>query len=71
MNWVNNNMSWGLDVDNTNTTFIKTSLLGQYTLNYKIYKWEPPKTAFRSWVEGDGSVFGVAGFMVTPFLVFL
>ena len=36
-NWVNNNMSWGMDADNTNTTFIKTSLLGQYTLNYKIY----------------------------------
>jgi hypothetical protein len=27
---------------------------------------EPPKTAFRSRVEGDGSVFGVAVFMVTP-----
>jgi len=37
MNWVNNNMSWGLDTDNTNTTFIKTSLLGKYTLNYRIY----------------------------------
>ena len=36
-NWVNNNMSWGLDSDNTNTTFIKTSLLGKYTPNYKIY----------------------------------
>jgi hypothetical protein len=26
------------------------------------------ETAFRSWVAGDGSVFGVAGFMVTPFV---
>jgi hypothetical protein len=33
---------------------------------------EPPKTTFRSWVEGDGSVFGVAVFMVTLFVgVFL
>ena len=37
MNWVNNNMSWGLDSDNTNTAFIATSLLGKYTSNYKIY----------------------------------
>ena len=28
--------------------------------------WVPPKTGFRSWIDGDGSVFGVAGFMVTP-----
>ena len=37
-NWVNNNMSWGLDADNTNVAFIATSLLGKYTSNYKIYK---------------------------------
>jgi prepilin-type N-terminal cleavage/methylation domain-containing protein/prepilin-type processing-associated H-X9-DG protein len=37
-NWVNNNMSWGLDSDNTDTTFINTSLLGKYTPNYRIYK---------------------------------
>jgi prepilin-type N-terminal cleavage/methylation domain-containing protein len=33
MNWVNNNMSWALNADNTNTAFIQTSLLGKYTLN--------------------------------------
>ena len=37
-NWVNNNMSWGMDTDNTNTAFIRTSLLGQYTPNHGIYK---------------------------------
>ena len=37
-NWVNNNMSWDLSQDNTNVTFIATSLLGRYTLNYRIYQ---------------------------------
>ena len=27
--------------------------------------WEPPKTAFRGWVDGLGSRFGVIGFMAT------
>lgn len=27
---------------------------------------KPPKTLFRSWVDGDSSVFGVAGFMAAP-----
>ncbi len=29
-NWVNNNMTWGLEADNTNTAFIKNGLLGPY-----------------------------------------
>ena len=37
-NWVNNNMSLGLDSDNTNVAFMATSLLGKYTANYGIYK---------------------------------
>jgi hypothetical protein len=32
-----------------------------------LYFWEPPKTAFRSWVDGDRSVLGVAGFMAGSF----
>jgi len=30
---------------------------------YLILIGEPPETAIRSWVDGGGSVFGVAGFM--------
>jgi hypothetical protein len=32
---------------------------------WMIFK-EPPKTAFRSWVDGSSSVFGVDGFMAAP-----
>jgi len=38
-NWVNNNMTWGLEADNTNTTFVKNGLLGPYTSgSVNVYK---------------------------------
>src|ERR1035437_9104873 len=33
-----------------------------------IFIGEPPKTAFRSWVDDGGSVFGVADFIATSFV---
>jgi prepilin-type N-terminal cleavage/methylation domain-containing protein/prepilin-type processing-associated H-X9-DG protein len=48
-NWVNNNMSWDLSQDNTNVAFIATSLLGKYTLNYRIYQC--PADRYLSFVQ--------------------
>jgi hypothetical protein len=43
-------------------------------LSFLTLKGDPPKTTFRSWVDGGGSVFGVDGFMmassVRAFLTF-